>query len=493
MRKPSVSHLVYRALYPTCSIDDPDCFATHIGRYIVPELRVEVFNFYGNFEEIEAKYPGLDYSYPPHRLRLGRFPYHRQLFQVFDSLGLTKNELYWLCSWEGTKLARDRFEKDQNLKVIDTTGDGIKRADPPKPQTVEFHEPTDKEIPGGCVTMGEQSAYDVSSQFTGLESCVKDCSYIGTYCPGTYDPNGLEVQQEDDDEEGNGEYDETEEQIVQDPASQQAASASASSSDPFGYSLNQRLMAANAARVSRQQNLPLDAAYEQWLKEEVERNDSSSRSAHAPILAASTPSSVPSSYDDCLPASSDQLPASDHATAQGHTSTPFSTRSALMLSRSATRRAQEAQALLDRRREELLRLNGADRQASPFMTATQNVSSTPHRQSNLSASASSLANWTHPYGMSGHRDATSSNPSLHYSLSNQNQQQRQSQDTHQQLDRELHEQYRQRQRLMQLQLLGRQRHARSHNASSWYAQTDSIRPESRRRDRNRPPNQMAPS
>ncbi|KAI5302834.1 hypothetical protein KEM56_000301 [Ascosphaera pollenicola] len=491
MRKPSVSQLVYRALYSKRNGDEPGSFAAHIGRYIVPELRVEVFNFYGNFEELEAKYPGLDYSYPPHRLRLGRFPHHRQLFQVFDELKLTKNEMYWLCSWEGTKLARDRFEKDQNRKVVDTTGDKIKVATPHGSPTVEIHEYTEEESDQENGAISAQMVVDVLDQSTGSNSGSKEGRYMAANCPVPLHNTNLGDRQEGEEERSEG-YDDRDEQILRISATQRAAAASANT-DPFGFSLGQRFMAANAARVSGQHDLPLDAAYEQWLKEEVETGGPSSQSAHATIPTSYTPSSVPSLYDDCLPSPSDHTSAPDYASGQERTSTPSTLTPDSMIPRQGeSRRAREAQAFLDRRREELLRLNGADRQASPFITSTQASLATSHGQSHPSASP--IISWTHSYGNDGYQGTVaSSNPSLHYSLSDQQhpQLQQRHQQRQQQLEREFHDRLRQRQRLLQLHLLDRQHHARGHNATGFHAQNET-RVDSRRRERNRTSSQISP-
>jgi DNA-binding transcriptional MerR regulator len=92
---------------------------------LVPEVRIEVATFYGDLNSAEARYPGLNYCHPPHRMRLGRFKHHRRLFQAFDDLGLTYNEIQEFCCWEGTKWARERYERDEGVKVVDTTGDEI--------------------------------------------------------------------------------------------------------------------------------------------------------------------------------------------------------------------------------------------------------------------------------------------------------------------------------------------------------------------------------
>lgn len=58
-------------------------------------------------------------------MRLGRFKHHRRLFDAFDALGLTDGEIQDFCCWEGTRWARERYEKDEGVKVVDTTGDEI--------------------------------------------------------------------------------------------------------------------------------------------------------------------------------------------------------------------------------------------------------------------------------------------------------------------------------------------------------------------------------
>ncbi|KAI5284733.1 hypothetical protein KEM54_001117 [Ascosphaera aggregata] len=392
MRKPSVSQLVYRALYPNRGSDDPGSFAVHIGRYIVPELRVEVFNFYGNFEEIEAKYPGLDYSHPSHRLRLGRFPHHRQLFQAFDALGLTKDEMYWLCSWEGTKLARDRFEKDQGIKVVDTTGNDIKLASPSKPQMVEVHESPDEDFGRSC-PVRPLSDDDASCDAIAMAADSEHCFSVDNPVNGCYITAHSRDRRKEDEE---GSEDELAHALVNQISTLQ--NSTASNSDPFGFSLNQRLMAANAARVSGQHRLPLDAAYEQWLKEEIERDDPFSQHMRPELLRQSASSAAASSSnDDCLPALSEQRDT-DAATARTRTSTPFTSTSDSVTSSAIDltidrRVRREAQAIADRRREELLRLNGADRQTFPFIAPSQTISAatTPRASDSNPPSSSSIS------------------------------------------------------------------------------------------------------
>lgn len=124
-RQVPLAHLLYNHLYPHPTPNDPPSFSAHLARNLVPEVRIEVATYYGDLNSAEARYPGLNYCHPPHRMRLGRFKHHRRLFDAFDNLGLTYNEIQDFCCWEGTKWARERYEKDEGVKVVDTTGDEI--------------------------------------------------------------------------------------------------------------------------------------------------------------------------------------------------------------------------------------------------------------------------------------------------------------------------------------------------------------------------------
>jgi hypothetical protein len=125
-RQSPIAHLLYSYLFPHPTANDPPSFSAHLAKNLVPEVRIEVATFYGDLNSVEARYPGLNYCHRPHRMRLGRFKHHRRLFDAFDNLGLTYNEIQEFCCWEGTKWARERYEKDEGIKVVDTTGDEIK-------------------------------------------------------------------------------------------------------------------------------------------------------------------------------------------------------------------------------------------------------------------------------------------------------------------------------------------------------------------------------
>lgn len=124
-RSTPLSHLIYNALYPNPTASDPPSFSAHLAKHLVPEVRIETATFYGSLESAEARYPGLNYASSPHRKRLGRFPHHARLFAAFDQLGLTESEILAFCRWEGTLWARKRYERDEGVKVEDTTGNEI--------------------------------------------------------------------------------------------------------------------------------------------------------------------------------------------------------------------------------------------------------------------------------------------------------------------------------------------------------------------------------
>jgi hypothetical protein len=146
MHKPSITQLVYKHLYPRPnSQKDPLSFAQFVSRLLVHEVRTETTNYYGSLNCVEAQYPGLDYSFRPHRQRLGRFPHHKRLFKAFDELGLTKNEIYSICQWEGTKSAKDKYEKDAGKEITDTTLDDVAVEEERQAPVAYFHGEEDEQ------------------------------------------------------------------------------------------------------------------------------------------------------------------------------------------------------------------------------------------------------------------------------------------------------------------------------------------------------------
>lgn len=130
MKKPSIQDLVYHRTIPHPKPNDPSSFFAHVQRNLVPEVRIEVQTFYGTLDCIEAQYPGLDYTFAPHRRRLARHPWHRRLFRTFDDLRLTDGEILSLCQWEGTRSAKEKYEAETKRKIRDTTADCVEPATP---------------------------------------------------------------------------------------------------------------------------------------------------------------------------------------------------------------------------------------------------------------------------------------------------------------------------------------------------------------------------
>ncbi|KAL7924064.1 hypothetical protein ACQKWADRAFT_287150 [Trichoderma austrokoningii] len=125
MRGRPIEALVYECMFPRPKSLDPQDFQGLVQRSLIPEVRQETHSFYGHLETQEAKYPGLDYTHPTHRIRLSRWSWHRRLFRAFDTLSLTPGEISALTKWEGTKWAKEKFEEEQGIVIRDTAADGL--------------------------------------------------------------------------------------------------------------------------------------------------------------------------------------------------------------------------------------------------------------------------------------------------------------------------------------------------------------------------------
>lgn len=125
MKRPAIDQLVYEYMLPRPKASDPPNFSGLLTRFLVFEVRQEVHSFYGHLDTQEAKYPGLDYCHSVHRVRLSRWPWHRRLFRAFDALRLTPAEIAHLTKWEGTKWAKERYEKEQSISIQDTAAEGM--------------------------------------------------------------------------------------------------------------------------------------------------------------------------------------------------------------------------------------------------------------------------------------------------------------------------------------------------------------------------------
>lgn len=241
-RKNPISVLVYNTLFPTPSPTDPPSFSAHLSKNLVGEVRIETANFYGSLDTIEARYPGLNYAFAPHRKRLGRFPHHRRLFEAFDRLGLTESEIQGFCRWEGTLWARERYERDEGVRVVDTTGVEIgewvdRRREPKNAHGINVK--TDIEV-------------EIEEVATGDASATADRRH----------PTQADTEMRDSDHDEEDSEEDEEEEL----------------SSSVGFSLNARLLHAAALReqandLSSATNIPMDPEWEQYLKEAQERGE----------------------------------------------------------------------------------------------------------------------------------------------------------------------------------------------------------------------------
>ncbi|KAF2259536.1 hypothetical protein CC78DRAFT_419962, partial [Lojkania enalia] len=226
-RKVQISSLVYSTLFPNPSSSDPSSFSAHLSKNLVGEVRIETATFYGSLDTIEARYPGLNYAYAPHRKRLGRFPHHKKLFEAFDKLGLTESEILGFCRWEGTLWARERYERDEGVKVRDTTG-------------MEIGEWVDRrKHRNSSRSKGINVKTDIEVEIEEVESTE----------PVT-DSRPADTEMADD-----GEVSDEEEL-----------------DESVGFELNQRLLHAAAMR-DQGVNVTMDPEWEQYLKEAQERGE----------------------------------------------------------------------------------------------------------------------------------------------------------------------------------------------------------------------------
>ncbi|KZL87088.1 hypothetical protein CI238_01687 [Colletotrichum incanum] len=182
MKGRPIDQLVYEHMFPKPRASDPQNFHALLQRSLILEVRQEVHSFYGHLDTQEAKYPGLDYCNPIHRIRLSRWTWHRRLFRAFDNLRLTPNEIAGLTKWEGTRWAKERYEKEQGITIRDTAGDGfpdwVEPEDRPTPpvrnarsRSVETDDATD---PGDEDMDGEESEEELESVGVALNQRLRE-------------------------------------------------------------------------------------------------------------------------------------------------------------------------------------------------------------------------------------------------------------------------------------------------------------------------------
>lgn len=247
-RKNPISVLVYNTLFPSPSPTDPPSFSAHLSKNLVGEVRIETANFYGSLDTIEARYPGLNYAFAPHRKRLGRFPHHRRLFEAFDRLGLTESEIQGFCRWEGTLWARERYERDEGVKVADTTGVEIgawidRRRQGRSNNAINVK--TDIEVEIEEVPAGEPSRQDADTHMQDDEE-----------------------EEEDEEEEGSSDEENANAEDLNAPEEEEELSSS------VGFNLNAHLVHLRAQiEASAASNIALDSEWEQYFKDAQERGE----------------------------------------------------------------------------------------------------------------------------------------------------------------------------------------------------------------------------
>ncbi|KAJ3558747.1 hypothetical protein NPX13_g9650 [Xylaria arbuscula] len=232
MRGRPVDQLVYEAMFPKPRSSDVQNFQSLLHRHLILEVRQEVHSFYGHLDTQEAKYPGLDYCHPIHRIRLSRWPWHRRLFRAFDSLRLTNAEIANLTKWEGTKWAKDRFERDSGIIIRDTAADNIAHWVEP-----ENRPQTNGETPRAIFEETEEEEEEL-------------------------------VDEEDEEEEG----EEIEEDDVEedDMDLEEAQEESDGELESIGFALNEHLRERAARHEAGELSEHYEEEWEQWLKNAID-------------------------------------------------------------------------------------------------------------------------------------------------------------------------------------------------------------------------------
>ncbi|KAI4740613.1 hypothetical protein E4T50_08938 [Aureobasidium sp. EXF-12298] len=268
-RQTSVASLLYAHLFPNPGPSDPPNFQTHLARDLIPEIRIETATFYGSLDSIEARYPGLNYCHGPHRMRLGRFPHHARLFTAIDDLVITDQEVMDLVRWEGTLWARQRFERDENIKVRDTTGDGISDWIDPR------------------IRSKQKALIRVHTEVAITEGSHPVDMLLDDHCHG--DIISQDLLQEHDDAEEDDDRDDDQDQDDNDDDDDVGDNIQS-----IGHELNRRLLAAIAAR-QQGLNVEMDPEFEAYLKELVESGHllATSRPVDGPMSRSDTSSPLP--------------------------------------------------------------------------------------------------------------------------------------------------------------------------------------------------------
>ncbi|KAK3187159.1 hypothetical protein K4F52_004062 [Lecanicillium sp. MT-2017a] len=254
MKGKPIDEVVFDHMFPRPKAGEPQTFQALLQRNLIPEVRQETHSFYGHLDTQEAKYPGLDYAHPTHRMRLSRWPWHRRLFRAFDALRLTNSEIANLTKWEGTKWAKEKYEKEQGVVIRDTTADGFPDVDEP---------PSWRRSPSGSVSPPRYRFNSPATTTTSATSASR--SGVNTPTSSTVAPVRREPVR-DDEAERSDEEDVDEVQEDQEEEDEEEV-------ESVGVQLNERLRTQAARRDAGDASAVLDEEWEQWLKTAIESGE----------------------------------------------------------------------------------------------------------------------------------------------------------------------------------------------------------------------------
>ncbi|KAG6024541.1 hypothetical protein E4U40_003212 [Claviceps sp. LM458 group G5] len=258
MKGRPVEDLVFEHLLLERKEADPPTFQTFLRGKIIPEIHAEAAAFYGDVDTQEVKYPGLDYMHPTHRIRLSRWPWHRRLFRAFDALRLTESEIRDLTRWEGTKWAKEKYEKEKGVVIRDSTLDEISDWAAPLPSasaSASASASTSEEPRRNAPSTTTRRPMDMEREYLEREqSVLRTLRNLGEQL-------GRDDEEVDHPDREDGE--------------------NSSDDDPFesvGVELNERLRERAMRREAGDMSVVMDEEWEHWLKNALE-------SGELPLLA----------------------------------------------------------------------------------------------------------------------------------------------------------------------------------------------------------------
>ena len=286
MHKPSLTPLLSALLFrpSTGAAASASDFAAFVAEYLVPEVRHETLRYYGHLASTESQYPGLDYASAHHRRRLEAYAAHRRLFRAFDALRCTPAEIRAACTWEGTRAARERYEREKGVTVRDSTLDGIPVAErcgsPGAVRVGDLRGTRIEEVD----EEGQEEADDAARQ--DEEEAVQEWAGPSRHRAPETQPIPVDADAEQRDETDPESEDEEEDDEDDEESGADVVARS------VGAALHRRLLAASDAARARGEAAPaIDPAWEQWMKEAAERGVVPYASASA--TAAAHPAAAP--------------------------------------------------------------------------------------------------------------------------------------------------------------------------------------------------------